>query len=46
MKDDAFVKSPSAVEHCPFVVAAYPYGPLTPQFLRALHLGLFAWPLI
>jgi len=34
-----FVKSPSAALRCSFVVAARPLVRLTPQFLRALHVG-------
>jgi hypothetical protein len=42
--NDGFVKSPSAVLRGNFVVAAQLYVRLTPQFLRALHLGLFTKP--
>jgi phospholipase/lecithinase/hemolysin len=38
-KLDGFVKSPSAALRFTFVVATYPQVRLTPQFLRALHLG-------
>jgi hypothetical protein len=46
MKDDGFGKSPSAVLRFTFVVAAYPYVRLTPQFSCALHLGSLPLPLI
>jgi hypothetical protein len=38
---DGFVKSPPAALRFNFVVAAHLKVRLTPQFLRALHLGLF-----
>jgi len=44
MKNDGFVKSPSAALRGNFVVAAHLYVRLTPRFLRALHLELLTKP--